>query len=198
MSLSVKLMDEIKTAMRAKDTIALEALRAIKSEILLAQTASGNKEEISESDEIKLLQKLVKQRKDSIEIFDQQNRADLSIKEKEEAIGNTTRIKIVKNKVAPPFRVVDTEIMYGEGISKMGELIDLGVKAGLVEKSGSWYSYNGEKIGQGKDNAREFLKENPEIAKEIEAKIREKLGVKSGTQVVASVLSDEELESADA
>jgi recombination protein RecA len=96
-----------------------------------------------------------------------------AIKEKEEVIGNTTRIKVVKNKVAPPFRVVDTEIMYGEGISKMGELIELAVKAGLVEKSGSWFSYKDQRIGQGKENAKQFLKDNVKIADEIEKKIRE-------------------------
>ena len=121
-----------------------------------------------------------------------------SIKKGDEVVGNETRVKVVKNKVSPPFREAIFDIMYGTGISREGEIIDMGVEADIVEKSGSWYSYNTERIGQGKDNAREFLKENPEIAKEIEAKIREKLGVKSGTQVVASVLSDEELESADA
>ena len=121
-----------------------------------------------------------------------------SIKKGDEVVGNETRVKVVKNKVSPPFREAIFDIMYGTGISREGEIIDMGVEADIVEKSGSWYSYNTERIGQGKDNAREFLKENPEIAKEIEAKIREKLGVKSGTQVVTSVLSDEELESADA
>ena len=121
-----------------------------------------------------------------------------SIKKGDEVVGNETRVKVVKNKVSPPFREAIFDIMYGTGISREGEIIDMGVEADIVEKSGSWYSYNTERIGQGKDNAREFLKENPVIAKEIEAKIREKLGVKSGTQVVASVLSDEELESADA
>jgi len=96
-----------------------------------------------------------------------------AIKEKDEVIGNQTRIKIVKNKVAPPFRIVDCDILYGEGISKNGELIDLGIKAGIVEKAGSWFSYNDQRIGQGKENARQFLKDNPKVAAEIEKKIRD-------------------------
>ncbi|MDR1694486.1 MAG: recombinase RecA [Lactobacillaceae bacterium] len=99
-----------------------------------------------------------------------------SIKDKENVIGNQTRVKIVKNKVAPPFKVVDFDIMYGEGISKNGELIDLGVKAGIVEKAGAWFSYNGDKLGQGRENAKIFLKENPQIADEIEQKIRADAG----------------------
>ncbi len=99
-----------------------------------------------------------------------------AIKDKEEVIGNQTRVKVVKNKVAPPFRVVDFEIMYGEGISKMGELIDLGVKAGIIEKSGSWFSYKDQRIGQGKENSKQFMKDNPKIADEIEKKIRENAG----------------------
>lgn len=95
-----------------------------------------------------------------------------SIKDKEVVVGNQTRVKVVKNKMAPPFRVVDFDIMYGEGISKEGEIIDLGVNAGVVEKSGSWFSYNGERLGQGKENTRQFLKSNPKIAAEIENKIR--------------------------
>ena len=91
-----------------------------------------------------------------------------AIKDKEDVIGSQTRVKIVKNKVAPPFKTVDFDIMYGEGISKTGELIDLGVKAGIVEKAGAWFSYNGDKIGQGRENAKKFLKENPQIAEEIE------------------------------
>ena len=85
------------------------------------------------------------------------------------SVGNQTRVKVVKNKVAPPFKQVEFDIMYGEGISKVGELVDLGVKAGLVEKSGAWLSYDGERIGQGRENAKTFLKENPKIATEIEA-----------------------------
>lgn len=99
-----------------------------------------------------------------------------SIKDKDEVIGSQTRVKIVKNKVAPPFKTVDFDIMYGEGISKTGELIDLGVKAGLVEKSGAWFSYKGEKLGQGRENAKIFLREHPEIADEIETKIRADAG----------------------
>ncbi len=95
-----------------------------------------------------------------------------SIKDRDEVVGNTTRVKVVKNKVAPPFRQVEFDIMYGEGISKVGELIDLGVKAGVVEKSGAWFSYNDQRIGQGRENAKTFLKENRDIALEIEDKIR--------------------------
>ena len=100
-----------------------------------------------------------------------------SIKKNDEVIGNETRVKVVKNKVSPPFREAIFDILYGEGISRQGEIIDLGVQAKIVDKAGAWYSYNGEKIGQGKDNAREFLRENPEIAREIEKRIRESLGV---------------------
>ena len=95
-----------------------------------------------------------------------------SIKEKDDVVGNTTRVKVVKNKVAPPFKQVEFDIMYGEGISKTGELVDIGVKAGIVEKSGSWYSFNDERIGQGRENAKAFLKANPAVANEIEDKIR--------------------------
>ena len=98
------------------------------------------------------------------------------IKDKEDIIGSQTRVKIVKNKVAPPFKTVDFDIMYGEGISKTGELIDLGMKAGFVEKAGAWFSYNGEKLGQGRENAKIFLREHPEIAQEIENKIRADAG----------------------
>ncbi len=95
-----------------------------------------------------------------------------ALKDREEIVGNQTRVKVVKNKMAPPFKVVEFDIMYGEGISKTGEIIDLGVKAGVVEKAGSWYSYGNQRIGQGKENTRTFLKENPAIADEIEAAIR--------------------------
>ncbi len=95
-----------------------------------------------------------------------------AIKDRDEVVGNTTRVKVVKNKVAPPFKQVEFDIMYGEGISKMGELIDLGVKAGVVEKSGAWFSYGDERIGQGRENAKNFLRENSDIALEIEDKIR--------------------------
>jgi len=102
-----------------------------------------------------------------------------SVKEGDEVVGNETRVKIVKNKVAPPFKQAEFIIMYGEGISKQGELIDLGVKHKLVEKAGAWYSYNGNKVGQGKSNSIKFLKENPEIADEIEGKLREMLLLKA-------------------
>ncbi|HEY1060002.1 MAG TPA: recombinase RecA [Limnobacter sp.] len=102
-----------------------------------------------------------------------------SIKKADEVIGNETRVKVVKNKVSPPFREAEFDILYGQGTSREGEIVDLGVLHGFVDKSGAWYAYNGEKIGQGKDNAREFLKANPAIAMEIENKIREKLGVRT-------------------
>ena len=95
-----------------------------------------------------------------------------SVKDREDVIGNQTRVKIVKNKVAPPFKTVDFDILYGEGISKMGELLDLGVKAGIVEKAGAWYSYKGERIGQGRETAKAYLKTNPKVADEIEKAIR--------------------------
>lgn len=98
-----------------------------------------------------------------------------SLKDKEEIVGNQTRVKVVKNKVAPPFKQVEFDIIYGEGISKPGELIDLGVKHDIVEKSGSWFSYNSQRIGQGKENVRQYLKDNPDVANEIEEKIREKV-----------------------
>jgi recombination protein RecA len=99
------------------------------------------------------------------------------IKEREEVVGNQTRVKVVKNKVAPPFKQVEFDIMYGEGISKVGELVDLGVRAGIVEKSGAWFSYNGERIGQGRENTKAFLKEHPKIAAEIEKAIRQNAGL---------------------
>jgi recombination protein RecA len=99
-----------------------------------------------------------------------------SIKKGDEVIGNETRAKVVKNKVAPPFRAADFDILYGEGISREGEIIELGVLYKLIEKSGAWYSYNGDRIGQGKDNAREYLKDHPEVAQEIEARIRAHVG----------------------
>jgi len=106
-----------------------------------------------------------------------------SIKDKETVVGNQTRVKVVKNKVAPPFRVVEFDVMYGEGISKTGELIDLGVAASVVEKSGAWFSYNGQRIGQGRENAKAFLKENPQIAGEIEQKIRANAGLVAGAMM---------------
>jgi recombination protein RecA len=100
-----------------------------------------------------------------------------AIKDKEEVVGNQTRVKVVKNKVAPPFKVVEFDIMYGEGISKVGELIDLGVKANVVEKSGSWFSYRSQRIGQGRENAKQFMRDNPDMAAEIEAAIRANAGL---------------------
>ena len=108
------------------------------------------------------------------------------IKKGDEVVGNETRVKVVKNKVAPPFREAIFDILYGEGTSREGEIVELGVAHKLVEKSGSWYAYNGEKIGQGKDNAREFLKANPQIAEEIEAKIRTAVNVPSPKPINAS------------
>ena len=101
-----------------------------------------------------------------------------SIKKGEEVIGNETKVKVVKNKVSPPFKTAEFDILYGQGISREGEIIDMGVEAKILEKSGSWYAYNGEKIGQGRDNAREFLKENPNLAFEIENKVRAALGIR--------------------
>ena len=112
-----------------------------------------------------------------------------SIKKNEEVIGNETRVKVVKNKMAPPFREALFDILYGEGISREGEIIELGVKHGIVEKSGAWYAYNKDKIGQGKDNAREYLREHPELAVEIEARIRETVGVNNPGAKPAAALS---------
>ena len=100
-----------------------------------------------------------------------------SLKDKEVVVGNQTKVKVVKNKLAPPFRVVEFDIMYGEGISKEGEIIDLGVNAGVVEKSGAWFAFDGERIGQGRENTRKFLKDNPKVAEAIEKKLRENAGV---------------------
>ncbi|MDT3737237.1 MAG: recombinase RecA [Denitratisoma sp.] len=109
-----------------------------------------------------------------------------SIKRGEEVVGSETRVKVVKNKVAPPFRQAEFDILYGEGISREGEIIELGVLHKLVEKSGAWYAYNGERIGQGKDNAREYLKEHPEMAREIENKVRAAVGVAEHQAAVAA------------
>ncbi|MFT3818366.1 MAG: recombinase RecA [Rubrivivax sp.] len=100
-----------------------------------------------------------------------------NIKKGEEVIGSETKVKVVKNKVSPPFKTAEFDILYGEGISREGEIIDMGVNARILDKSGAWYAYNGEKIGQGKDNAREFLRENPDLAREIENKVRESVGI---------------------
>jgi len=114
-----------------------------------------------------------------------------AIKDKDEIVGNQTRVKVVKNKVAPPFKMVEFDIMYGQGISKHGELVDLGVKAGVVEKSGSWYSYDSQRIGQGRENAKRFLKENPELANKLEQNIRKSEGI------LDEVLLKEGMSSAD-
>jgi recombination protein RecA len=108
-----------------------------------------------------------------------------SIKDREEITGNHTRVKVVKNKLAPPFRQVEFDIMFGEGISKTGELLDLGVKAGVVEKSGSWLSYDSQRIGQGRENAKQFLRDNPAIADAIEKKIRDQSAVLGEALMVA-------------
>jgi recombination protein RecA len=108
-----------------------------------------------------------------------------SIKKGDEVIGSETRVKVVKNKVAPPFRQAEFDILYGDGISREGEVLELGVIHGVLEKSGAWYIHNGDRLGQGKDNSRDFLKENPALAREIEAKIREKAGVKAPTPAAA-------------
>jgi recombination protein RecA len=100
-----------------------------------------------------------------------------AIKERDEVVGNQTRVKVVKNKLAPPFKQVEFDIMYGEGVSKTGELIDLGVKANVVEKSGAWFSYDSQRIGQGRENAKQFLKDNPDIANKIEAAVRQNAGI---------------------
>ncbi len=100
-----------------------------------------------------------------------------AIKDRDEVVGNQTRVKVVKNKLAPPFKVIEFDIMYGEGVSKMGELLDLGVQAGIIDKSGAWFSYGSERIGQGRENAKTFFKENPDMANEIERKVRENAGL---------------------
>jgi recombination protein RecA len=115
-----------------------------------------------------------------------------AIKERDEVVGNQTRVKVVKNKLAPPFKQVEFDIMYGEGISKMGEIIDLGVKAGVVEKSGAWFSYDSQRIGQGRENAKVFLKANPDIAAKIEAMVRQNSGL-----IAEKILAGEDSSSED-
>ena len=114
-----------------------------------------------------------------------------AIKDRDEVVGSQTRVKVVKNKVAPPFKLVEFDIMYGEGISKAGELVDLGVKAGVVEKSGSWFSYGDQRIGQGRENAKQFMKDNPDIAATIEQAVRENAGLVVGDSLEVGVGSDE-------
>ncbi len=118
------------------------------------------------------------------------------IKDRDEVVGNQTRVKVVKNKVAPPFRMAEFDIMFGEGISKVGELLDLGVKAGVVEKSGSWFSHEGQRIGQGRENAKQFLRDNVEIADEIERRIRADAGLFQD-QIIADPPEDEVAEAAE-
>jgi len=113
------------------------------------------------------------------------------IKEREEVVGNQTRVKVVKNKVAPPFKQVEFDIMYGEGISKTGELADLGVKAGIIEKSGAWFSFGGERIGQGRENTKAFLKEHPKVADQIEKAVRQNAGLIVDKMLQAAPEADE-------
>lgn len=114
-----------------------------------------------------------------------------TIKDKENPVGNQTRVKVVKNKMAPPFRQVEFDIMFGEGISKMGELIDLGVQSNLVEKSGAWFSYDGQRIGQGRENAKQFMRDNPEVAAKLENEIRTKAGVVADAMLVGPDSAEE-------
>ena len=118
------------------------------------------------------------------------------IKDREQVVGNQTRVKVVKNKLAPPFRQVEFDIMYGEGISKVGELIDLGVKANVVEKSGAWFSYDSQRIGQGRENAKQFLRDHPDMAAKIEVKVREQSGVVANL-MLATADEPEEAEAAE-
>jgi recombination protein RecA len=113
------------------------------------------------------------------------------IKDREQVVGNQTRVKVVKNKLAPPFRQVEFDIMYGEGISKVGELIDLGVKANVVEKSGAWFSYDSQRIGQGRENAKQFLRDHPDVAAKIEVKVREQSGVVANLMLATSDEAEE-------
>ncbi|MCA0318621.1 MAG: recombinase RecA [Proteobacteria bacterium] len=119
-----------------------------------------------------------------------------AIKERDEVVGNQTRVKVVKNKLAPPFKQVEFDIMYGEGVSKMGELIDLGVKAGVVEKSGAWFSYDSQRLGQGRENAKTFLKQNPDMAAKIEAAIRQNAGL-IGEKILGEAEVDGDADSPD-
>ena len=114
-----------------------------------------------------------------------------AIKDRDEVVGNQTRVKVVKNKMAPPFRVVEFDIMYGEGISKMGEVLDLGVNAGIVEKSGAWFSYDGQRVGQGRENAKTFLREHPEMAEAIERAIRQNAGLVADNMLDPNGAGDE-------
>ena len=117
-----------------------------------------------------------------------------AVKDRDEVVGNQTRIKVVKNKLAPPFKQVEFDIMYGEGVSKTGELIDLGVKAGIVEKSGAWFSYNSERLGQGRENSKQFLRDNPEVAAEIELALRQNAGLIAETLLEGEPAGSDESE----
>jgi len=121
-----------------------------------------------------------------------------AIKKGDEVIGNDTRVKVVKNKMAPPFKQAEFEILYGEGSSREGELIELGVKHDMIDKAGAWYSYNGDRIGQGKDNVRNYMKENPEMAQEIETALRDKLLKPVAKQDVEEVEEQDEAEAPEA
>jgi len=117
-----------------------------------------------------------------------------SIKKGDEVVGSETRVKVVKNKVAPPFRQAEFDIMYGTGISREGEILELGVQHGIIEKTGAWYTYKGDRLGQGRDNGRDFLKENAELAREIEMKVREAAGVALPLPVVPAANEEAEQE----
>jgi recombination protein RecA len=117
-----------------------------------------------------------------------------AIKDRDEVIGNQTRVKVVKNKVAPPFKQVEFDIMYGEGVSKLGEIIDLGVKAGIVEKSGAWFSYDSQRLGQGRENAKQFLRDNPDVLKRVEGQIRASMNVSAGEVLERVDPADEDLD----
>jgi recombination protein RecA len=121
-----------------------------------------------------------------------------TLKDRDEAIGNQVRVKVVKNKVAPPFKQVEFDIMFGEGISKMGELVDLGVKAGIVEKSGAWFSYDSQRLGQGRENAKTFLKDNPDVANRIETSIRQNAGLLADRILENATPTEEDLEAGEA
>jgi recombination protein RecA len=121
-----------------------------------------------------------------------------AIKERDEVIGNSTRVKVVKNKLAPPFKQVEFDIMYGEGVSKLGELIDLGVKASVVEKSGAWFSYDNQRIGQGRENAKSFLRQNPDVANRIEAAVRQNAGLIAEAIITGETADKDDLDGDEA
>jgi recombination protein RecA len=121
-----------------------------------------------------------------------------TLKDRDDPIGNSVRVKVVKNKVAPPFKQVEFDIMFGEGVSKVGELIDLGVKAGIVDKSGAWFSYDSQRLGQGRENAKTFLRENPEIANKIEGQIRQNSGLLADRILEQATPTEEDLDEGSA